>query len=238
MHVAGMAPPGPDQPQPGPVAGHLAAELQLDGGIDQDAIDPRQAGGQPQQRHMPGPPARRIDRAPVRTHQAGRVDRLALGHQAQRMRRIDIEPDIGVDAHLMADMAAAQRAAPGAGDVTHVDVRQPRGLGQPAQAQQGRDHVRMPPERTAGRPDRLHSGGGIGQRHGAGDAARPLTTDHPHRTGRGSDPSGGTCLRMSGHGQGKQHQGDQGEHKAAHARMWRRRGGAVNRQEINPAETE
>ena len=51
MHVAVMAAPGPHPAQPGG-AGIAAAELALDGVVDEDAVDARQFGRQPDQRGM------------------------------------------------------------------------------------------------------------------------------------------------------------------------------------------
>ena len=132
-----VAPPGPDQPEPGAVAGDLVAELLLDRRIDQDAIDVRQAGGEVEQGDV-GRAASARDRTPRPSGRTrlGRFDRRPPGEREQRMGRIDIEPDVGVDAHLVADMPAAQRAAARVGDVADIDVGQPGRLRLGAKAQQ------------------------------------------------------------------------------------------------------
>ena len=157
MHVRGMAIPRPDQLQPRPVAGHLAAQLLFDRGIDQDAVDVRQTGGDAQQRGDARRPDRRIDVAPVGPHQAAQFDRVAL-RADNGGRGPHVQPDIGVQADLVADMAARHRAAAGAGDVFDQQRRQAGGGGLAAELSQMGDGLRRAPERAAVQMDGLEPG--------------------------------------------------------------------------------
>ena len=122
---------------------------------------------------------------PSGAHQGRGFQIFARPDRQRRMRRVEIEPDIGVDAHPMAEMPAPQRSAPRVGDVVHVEVGQLRRLRLGAKAQQGRDGVRMAPETAPRDAGGLQAGCRVGKADGARDAAGVLGANDSRWATRG-----------------------------------------------------
>ncbi len=175
VHVGGVAPPGADQVQPGPVAGDRVAELPLDGEVDQDAIDVRQAGGQAQQGDLALAPQRGVEVAMVGQHQAGRVQRVALVRRRREGEEAEI--DVGVDAELVAEVAAGHRAAARLRDVAHGERGQAGGAGPQREGFQGGDGRGGAPEAAAAAADGGEAWAFVRELDGAGDAAGGLAAD-------------------------------------------------------------
>ena len=98
----------------------------------------------------------------------------------------------------MANVAARQRAASGAGDVLHIEIAQTGGVGLGGQGFHPGDGLRRPPETAASEVDGLETGALFGQADRAGDAAAG---------GRAADDvqlAGGGTGRWRGGGEEKQ----------------------------------
>lgn len=187
-----MVPPRPDHPQPGAIAGHVPAELLLDGGIDEHPVDPRQRRGEMEQGDDTGRPEGGIDAAPVRLHQARRREILPRGRRKRRLRG-EIEVDIGIEPDLVADMPARDGAAPRAGKVADIEIRQSGRLGPGGQELDASDGARRPPEAAFARTDRLEARPLRRKLDRARQAARPRAADDAQRSwcgqvlGQGAD---------------------------------------------------
>ena len=155
VHVRGVAVPGPDQVQPGPVSGGDPAKLRLDGRVDQHAVNARQLRRQADQGDVGGQPSCRVHPAAVRRHQAADLDAVQLGRRQRRL-RLHVQPDVGIQARACGwrGCPASARRAGGrcrsctasAGPPPHARARQ---------RLQRRDGVGMAPEPAPAGADRL-----------------------------------------------------------------------------------
>ena len=125
VHMRGVVVPWPHQAQPGPVTLGGFTQLLLDCGIDQYPIDVGQARRQMQQGHHVRRPARQFHASLIGPHHAWQLHRLAL-RRSQSVLRRDIQPDIDIEAELVAEMATRQRPTARAGNVLDIEITQAR----------------------------------------------------------------------------------------------------------------
>lgn len=128
VHMRGVVIPRPHQVQPGPVTLGGFAKLPLDRGIDQDAIDVGQARRQMQHGHHVRRPARQVNALLISPYHARQFDRLTL-RRGQSVLRRDIQPDIDIEAKLMAKVATRQWPTARAGNVLDIEIAQARCMG-------------------------------------------------------------------------------------------------------------
>jgi len=190
VHVGGVAIPRADQVQPGPVAGDDPAELRLDRRVDQHPVYAGQAGCEADQGSVCRGPFRRVHAASVRGHQGAYLDAVQLGWQQRRL-RLHVQPYVGIQPQHVAGVDAWHRAAARAGNVIHVDRRQPRSRRPHAERLQGGNGVGMAPVPAPAGADRLVARSGQGQLDRARDAAAAGAADDAD--GRG--PRAGRLLR-------------------------------------------
>ena len=148
VHMRGVVVPRPHQAQPGPVTLGGFTQLLLDCGIDQDAIDVGQARRQMQQVDHVRRPARQVNAPLIRSYHAWQLHRLAL-RRGQSVLRRDIQPDIDIEAELMAQMAPRQRPPARAGNVLDIEIAQACRMGLLAQLFDTGDGQRRAPGRPS-----------------------------------------------------------------------------------------
>src|SRR5581483_8813647 len=141
MEMVVVAPPRPDLGQPTAVALGYAAQRLLDCRIDEDALNAGFLCGVPDNQHVTRREHVWIDVEPVVAHHHHRGGLLALfaRQSAVRHRR---QPDVGIEADLMAGMAGERRSAARLADVANEDAG-PAGIlvGLCRKALEQRDHV-------------------------------------------------------------------------------------------------
>ena len=193
------------------------AHLELDRRGDEDAVDPRVARRGLEEGGVRGGPVG-VDVALVGGEHADRRDALALGAaEVEPGRRGD--PDVGVEAGLVAGVAG-DRAAARLGDVADVEAL-PAGLHRgAAQVLDEADHRRVAPVVVAAEPHRLPGGAALGELHPAGEATARGLADGVGRVRRGGGPGGEELaggLGGGGRGEreaGREHGGKRGTHHA------------------------
>ena len=114
--------------------------------------------------------------APIRPHHARQLHRLAL-RRGQRALGPRVQPDIDVEAQLMAQVPARQRTSARSRDVLDIEIAQPRRAHLRAQGFDARDGRRRTPERAARQVDGLEARPLGWQPHRAGDATGCLAAD-------------------------------------------------------------
>src|SRR5690606_13745131 len=181
MEVRTVAPGGPDLAEPRAVAGNGFAQLLLDAGVYEDALDFGEAGRLPEQRRVHRRPSALVDVKRAIPDERLGADRLALGVGEAPLGH-GHEPDVGVEADLVRGMPAGHWPATRLRDVAD---EQPvpavlrcllRKL--PDQA----DHLRMPPAAVARKAHHLPVRSVRRERHAAGKAAMRVEAE---RFGRG-----------------------------------------------------
>src|SRR5215471_14051831 len=176
VEVIVVPPPRLDLVQPMAVAAGVAAQRLLDRGIDEDAGDLRVLRRGPDQRHVRRRPYLRVDVPAVFGHDHGRryffpllARQLAVGHWR--------EPNVGVEAHLMAGMAGEHRAAARLPHVTDEETV-PAGLGRlRREPLEERNQVRMAPIAVARESHDLPGRAVDRQRRRAGVTALGIKAD-------------------------------------------------------------
>ena len=171
-------------------------------GVDQDPVDARQLGRQPDQGGDRRAPQRGIDAAPIRRDQRPDLDRVALRRRQRGFGRTSSQTSASSPSMWLAWMPG-HRPAMRQRDVVHVERRQARPLAPRGRAVRARRWSRGGPRRCCGcggwSRSRVHGR----QLDGAGDAA-----------GAGSADDARRCLGLGG--TGDEHK--QGEERAAHGR--------------------
>lgn len=184
MHVAVMPPPGAHAAQPGlpPMVG---AEAALDGGVDQQAVEPRGLRRDADQGGVAWRPAGGVHRRFVGQDEGGDRQFLPLRSRYAGL-GAKVEPDIGVQPGLMAGMAPGQGAAAGLRQIADPEVGQARQARLAGDMGDERDGGGMPPVTVAAGPDGLPARPFRRQGDGAGDAAEVGGADGPRGAGRGA----------------------------------------------------
>ena len=156
MDVVGVAVPGPHLGHPGIVMLVLdAAQFLLDRGIDQHALDFRLLGRGLDEGDVRRRPGFRIDVLAVGGDQIAGGDILAL-FLAQLVVRLRHEPDVDVEADLVAHVAERQRAAARLRHVADQDALPAGGLGgERREALEEFDQFGMAPIAVARQPHHL-----------------------------------------------------------------------------------
>ena len=208
MEVVVVPPPRPDLFEPGAVGTCPAAQRHFDRRVDEDALDLGVRGGRLDHVEMAGRPQFRVDVAPAVGDHHRRRDFLALG-AAELPRRHRRQPDVGIEADLVARMAAHHRTAARLRHVADQEAGPRPGLRGPgAEPLQEMDEVGMPPVAVAGKPHHLPGRAVDGQRRRAGDAAVGIEADHLGRPGARQHlaPEHFLCRRLGIVGMGERRQ--------------------------------
>jgi hypothetical protein len=209
MHMGVVAAPWPDAAEPGR-AGLRAAEFPLDRVVDQHPVHDRRLRRQSDQRGVPRPPTGPRNAGLVRQHQGRHVDVLPRGDGRVLLRR-QVEPDVDVQAGLVAGMAVGHRPAPRlrhVADPKRGQAARPRGAGEiPHEAEQGWVSPVSVPGQAHGLPPRPVWRQGVRPRH----AAERWTADNPGWPGC---RPGHRRPRCAGAGRGDRRPGRGGRSKA------------------------
>ncbi|TWH27212.1 hypothetical protein L611_000500000420 [Aminobacter sp. J15] len=149
-----MAPDRPHLAQPGAVARHRVAQLLLDAGMHQHALDIRVARRALEQRRMRRRPLAVVDIERVLLEQRDEIHLLALLVREAPVRHRQ-EPDVRIEAELMGSMAGGHRSATRLRNVAQ-EQSGPAILDRIArEALQQCDHLRMAPAPVARKAHRL-----------------------------------------------------------------------------------
>ena len=176
VEVIVVPPPRPHLLEPGAVRARLAAQRHLDRRVDEDALHLGVRGGRLDHVEMARRPQFRIDVAPAVGDDHGRGHLLALG-AGKLPRRHRGEPDVGIEADLVARMAPHHRAAARLRHVADEETGQVPVSRPGAEPFQETDEVRMPPVAVAGEPHHLPGRAVDRQCRRAGNAAVGIKAD-------------------------------------------------------------
>lgn len=175
--------PRPHQAQPGPVTLGACTKLLLDRGVDQDAIDVGQTRRQMQQGHHVRRPACQVNASLIRPDHTRKLHRLAL-RRGQSVLRRNIQPDIAIEAELVAKVATGQWSTARTGNVLDIEIAQACRMDLLAQLLDAGDGRWRAPERAPRQMNRLKAGPFGRQTYRTGDAPGRLAADDVERSGR------------------------------------------------------